>query len=125
MIFDGYWREGKSEKMNARVLADWADRFQNWGADQFLWALRKWQDDNPNKKPNPGHIKKLLEDRRGHAHAARVKQAPPDTARPERTDEQRKEADRIVESFARKHRPKPMQSQRKTDQNIDAARRAK
>jgi len=60
-------------EIKTAMLADWADSLEDWSHKQVLWALRKWRNDNPNKKPNPGHILKLLKDARGKAEAERMR----------------------------------------------------
>ena len=76
MILDGYWKDRPSPEMKARILADWADTLEDWEQRQVLWALRKWRNDFPNKKPNPGHILIVLKDKRGRAVAERAKPIP-------------------------------------------------
>lgn len=51
--------------MKGAVLADWADCLEDWTVEQVHWALRKWRDDFPSKRPNPSHISKILKDERG------------------------------------------------------------
>ena len=80
MILDGYWKDRPSDEMKARILADWADTLEDWEQRQVLWALRKWRNDFPNKKPNPGHILIVLKDQRGRAA---VKRAKPNTPQQE------------------------------------------
>lgn len=77
MILDGYWKDRPSPEMKARILADWADTLEDWDQRQVLWALRKWRNDFPNKKPNPGHILIVLKDQRGKAAVKRAKPNPP------------------------------------------------
>ncbi len=76
MILDGYWKDRPAPEMKARILADWADTLEDWEQRQVLWALRKWRNDFPNKKPNPGHILIVLKDKRGRAVAERAKPIP-------------------------------------------------
>ena len=90
MILQGYWQTQLSAEMKARVLADWADTLQDWDPKQILWALRKWRDEFPSKKPNPSHIAALLGERRGRAHVARTKTTTPEPeARVQATPEER------------------------------------
>ncbi len=77
MILDGYWKERPDSEMKARILADWADTLEDWEQGQVLWALRKWRNEFPDKKPNPGHILIVLKDQRGKAAVKRAKPAPP------------------------------------------------
>ena len=101
MILDGYWKDRPSPEMKARILADWADTLEDWEQRQVLWALRKWRNDFPNKKPNPGHILIVLKDQRGRAAVKRAKPIPQkfDGPRPTSDEEPRDykaESDRIM-----------------------------
>lgn len=80
MILDGYWKDRPDIEMKTRILADWADTLEDWPQGDVLDALRKWRNENPNKKPNPGHILGLLKEARGKAEAAK---APKPTPQPE------------------------------------------
>ena len=44
------------------------DALEDWHVDQVRAALRQWREEFPNKKPNPGHVLKLLKERRGRAY---------------------------------------------------------
>lgn len=68
---DGYWDKQPPDHVKAGIMADWADALEDWTQEQILYALRKWRDDFPNKKPNPGHIKALLKRLRGQKEAQR------------------------------------------------------
>lgn len=70
IVLDGYWQNRPSEQMKAAILADWMDELEDWTIDQIRFALRKWRDTNPSKKPNPGHISMLLKRERGVAYVA-------------------------------------------------------
>lgn len=73
IVLDGYWRDDMSQAMRTAVLADWADELEDWPADSVQDALRQWRRQNPSKKPNPGHILKILNQAWGEAHADQVK----------------------------------------------------
>ena len=77
VIMQGYWQSMPPAEIKTAMLADWADSLEDWSHKQVLWALRKWRNDNPNKKPNPGHILKLLKDARGKAEAERMRLSKP------------------------------------------------
>jgi len=80
VILQGYWQALPPEQIKAAMLADWADSLEDWEHKQILWALRKWRNENPNKKPNPGHILSILKEARGKAE---VKRAQPKAPQPE------------------------------------------
>lgn len=75
MILHGYWQATDSPTLRAAVLRDWCDTLQDWKPDSVLAALRKWRSDNPNKRPNPGHIEQMLKEAWGRKHAPQVKAA--------------------------------------------------
>lgn len=70
IILDGYWEKRPPENIKAGILADWADTLQDWTQEQIVWALRHWRDKNPDKRPNPGHIRRLMLEKRGKRQAA-------------------------------------------------------
>ena len=78
IFLDGYWDKQPPPQIKAGILADWADSLDDWSLEQIVYALRKWRDDNPSKRPNPGHIKGLLLSLRGHAEAKRIPQPEPE-----------------------------------------------
>lgn len=98
VILQGYWQALPPEEIKAAMLADWADSLEDWSHKQILWALRKWRNENPNKKPNPGHILSILKLERGKAEAKRMKakapepEAPRERISPERAKEIAEEA---------------------------------
>ena len=57
------------------MLRDWCDTLQEWHPDSVLAALRKWRNENPSKRPNPGHIVQILKDAWGKRHADQVRAA--------------------------------------------------
>jgi hypothetical protein len=77
VILSGYWRDFPPDQVKAAILADWCDELEDWTQAQILYALRKWRKDNPDKRPNPGHIRAILIELRGKAEAARAAKEPP------------------------------------------------
>ncbi|TGN59434.1 hypothetical protein E4L95_11515 [Paracoccus liaowanqingii] len=61
IILDGYWQADMSEMKRNMILADWCDEMEPWTLECIRAVLRKWRRQNPNKKPNPGHIREILE----------------------------------------------------------------
>ena len=59
-----------------------------------LAALRKWRNENPSKRPNPGHIVQMLKDAWGRKHAdqTRAALAPPVEPQKERISDERRRA---------------------------------
>ncbi len=76
VILHGYWQSNPPAEIKTAILADWADALEDWSHKQVVWALRKWRNDNPSRKPNPGHILGILKAERGKAEAARAASAP-------------------------------------------------
>jgi len=76
VILDGYWKDRPPENVKAGILADWADTLEDWTQEQTLYALRKWRNENPSRKPNPGHILGILKMMRGKAEVKRNPPAP-------------------------------------------------
>ncbi|MGV6840580.1 MAG: hypothetical protein ACWA40_10345 [Planktomarina sp.] len=70
IVLDGYWQSRPGLQMKAAILADWMDTLCDWHVDQVRWALRTWRNDNPNRKPNPGHILAVLKEQRGKTWVA-------------------------------------------------------
>jgi hypothetical protein len=65
--------------IKAGILADWADTLEDWSHEQVVYGLRKWRNENPSKKPNPGHVLAILKQARG-AKVARTAQRAPEPA---------------------------------------------
>ena len=70
---------------------------QDWTQEQILWALRKWMVDEPNRKPNPGHILGIMKTARGKKEAAKLA-ALPRPPEPERKPVTAEQAAQILES---------------------------
>lgn len=70
-ILDGYWKDSPKLEVKARIMANWADALEDWNSTQINYALNKWVVENPNKKPNHGHIVQILTKARGVAEAKR------------------------------------------------------
>lgn len=69
IVLSGYWQAQTDADREAAILADWMDELEEWTPDQVREGLRKWRRANPSKRPNPGHIARLLKDQRGRAYA--------------------------------------------------------
>lgn len=90
IVLDGYWQSRPSDLVKAGILADWMDTLEDWHVDQIRFALRKWRDMNPSKKPNPSHILAILKGERGKTWVAQRegREADPVFAIGRETDEQ-------------------------------------
>lgn len=97
VILNGYWRPDDSDEMRAAILRDWCDTLENWKPESILAALRQWRDENPYKRPNPGHIVRALKDAWGKRHADQVRAA---LAAPVEPRKERVSAERAAEIMA-------------------------
>ncbi|MDF3606309.1 hypothetical protein PE067_09275 [Paracoccus sp. DMF-8] len=69
VVLTGYWRDDMPAALRADVLADWCDELEDWPVESIKAALRKHRRENPNRKPNPGHIVALLKEAWGKRNA--------------------------------------------------------
>jgi hypothetical protein len=88
IVLAGYWQSFPSKQLKAGMIGSWADELQDWAIEQIVWALRKWRNENPDKRPNEGHILALLKDARGRKFAAALKR-PQEEPRDERVSPER------------------------------------
>lgn len=75
IVLKGYWQDKRSFEMDAAVKAWWMDELEDWTPDQVRWAMRKWCRDNPDRRPNPGHILAMLRKSWGRKHAEQTRAA--------------------------------------------------
>ena len=94
VIMHSYWLATPPEQVKAAILADWCDALEDWTQEQVVWALRKWRNESPNKRPNAGHILALMKEARGKKVAAQLPNRQQDEAR------ERVSADRAAEIMA-------------------------
>jgi hypothetical protein len=89
-VLSAYFTPNEAEPIRAAQLAWWCDELQDWTQEQVVWALRKWNRTNPDKRPTPGHILAICKDTRGRKIAAELAKAkpPPDPERVPATPEQ-------------------------------------
>jgi len=64
LILAGYWQTYPPPQIKAGIIADWCDALQDWTLEQCVWALRRWRNANPDRRPNPGHILASMVDAR-------------------------------------------------------------
>ena len=96
VILDGYWDKHPPPHVKAGILADWSDALEDWTQENALYGLRKWRNENPSKRPNPGHILAILKEMRGRAEAKRRDAAPPTPADPKRKQATQAQRDAIM-----------------------------
>lgn len=53
-------------------MANWMDALEAFEPREIRAALRRWQSENPNKKPNPGHIEQMLREVRKNSAGPHV-----------------------------------------------------
>lgn len=91
VILHGYWQSTPPDQVKAGIMADWCDALEDWTQEQIVWALRRWRNENPNKKPNAGHILAVMKEARGRKVAAQLPKQQP------KPDRERISADRASE----------------------------
>lgn len=64
-----YWTPKDDEIVDAVELDDWRAALEDWPIDDIRRHLRVWVSDNPNKRPNHGHIAQSLKLERGRKWA--------------------------------------------------------
>jgi hypothetical protein len=116
VILDGYWKDRPADALKAGIMADWMDTLQDWSHEQVVYGLRKWRNENPSRKPNPGHILAILKQARGAKVARTAQRAPEPAQLPRVTPEAAAEImarawdDRLGGAYAR---PKTMRAPKK------------
>jgi hypothetical protein len=103
VILDGYWKELPGKALKAGIMADWMDELQDWSHENVVYGLRKWRNENPSRKPNPGHVLAILKQARGAKVARAAQRAPEPAQLPRVTPEAAAEIMAQVNA-----RPKPM-----------------
>ena len=71
VVLAAYFQPSESPDVITAQLAWWADELQDWTREQVVWALRKWNRDEPSRRPTPGHILAILKAARGKKAAER------------------------------------------------------
>jgi hypothetical protein len=88
-VLSAYFQPHEDDAIKAGQLAWWCDELEDWEQEQVVWALRKWNREEPRKRPTPGDILSILKAQRGKAEAAK---RPAPTPEPERTPATAEEA---------------------------------
>ena len=60
----GWWREPSSMVVKARMFQKWMDALDQYQIGEIIKAFNSHTRQNPNKKPNEGHIIALIEQKR-------------------------------------------------------------
>ena len=77
-----YFQPQESAAVRAAQLAWWADELEDWSHEQVVWALRKWNREEPRNRPTPGDIVALLKAERGRRWAAGLAPRPEPARKP-------------------------------------------
>jgi len=72
VVLSAYFQPSENEEIKSGQLAWWCDELQAWTIEQIVFALRKYNHDEPGKRPTPGHIVALLNRLRGQKIAKRL-----------------------------------------------------
>jgi hypothetical protein len=115
VVLSAYFQPHEAEDIKAAQLAWWCDDLQDWTREQVVYALRKWNRDNPRLRPTPGDILSILITTRGKREAERAKAASPpqEQARPDvvLTDDQRAERAAVLADVVANMRAKAFGSE--------------
>jgi hypothetical protein len=76
-VLSAYFQPHEAEEIKAAQLAWWCDELQDWTQEQVLWALRKWNRDNPRARPTPGDILAICKEARGRKVSAALPKPEP------------------------------------------------
>lgn len=76
----GYFQPETDPGLETAILADWMDELQHYSPDQVRWGLREWRREFPDKRPNPGHIRRLLKSAYIKAQLAHIPDQSPTAA---------------------------------------------
>lgn len=76
-VLSAYFQPHEAEEIRAGQLAWWCDELQDWTQEQVVYSLRKWNRENPDKRPTPGHIVAIMKELRGRKIAAQLPKQEP------------------------------------------------
>ena len=76
VVLSAYFQPHEDEKVKAAQLAWWCDALEDWPHESVVYALRKWNLDNPRLRPTPGDIVSMMKRLRGEREAQRKRAAP-------------------------------------------------
>lgn len=71
VVLSAYFQPHEDEKVKAGQLAWWCDALEDWPHESVVYALRKWNEDNPRVRPTPGDIVSMMKRLRGEREAER------------------------------------------------------
>lgn len=99
-MLSAYFQPHEAEEIRAAQLAWWCDTLQDWTREQVVWALRKWNVDNPRLRPTPGDILSICKEARGKKIASQITPPEPEPPRERVSAERAAEIRREVEQAA-------------------------
>lgn len=73
IVLSAYFQPHEDERIKAGQVAWWCDELEDWTIEQVVWALRKWNRDNPRLRPTPGDIVAICKAARGAKIAREMK----------------------------------------------------
>ena len=77
VVLSAYFQPSETEQVRLAQMSWWSDTLEDWSLKQVVYALRKWNIDNPRLRPTPGDILKLLKTLRGKKEAERMRENAP------------------------------------------------
>lgn len=88
VVLSAYFQPHEDEAIKAAQLAWWCDELEDWTQEQVVWGLRKWNREQPRKRPTPGDILSVLKSQRGKSEAAKMPEQKPQEERKPATKEE-------------------------------------
>lgn len=76
-VLSAYFQPHEDDSIKSAQLAWWCDELEDWTREQVVWALRKWNRDNPRWRPTPGDIVSICKKQRGMKLAKEMRETPP------------------------------------------------
>lgn len=80
-VLSAYFQPHEADEIKAAQLAWWCDELEDWKPQTVLWALRKWNRDNPRIRPTPGDIVDICKREYGRKIAAQLPKQEPEPER--------------------------------------------
>jgi hypothetical protein len=76
-VLGGYWQTTPPAVVKAEMIAGWMDALQDYTKPEIIRAFSLHVSDNPNKRPNEGHIRQIILSNRAAEIAAEPKAPEP------------------------------------------------
>lgn len=97
------WDRDRGTPANDRQVTDWIEALADFTLPEVKAACKQAILDNPNKCPNEGHVKRIIEKNRA-IEAAKFREYEPPKPRREPTAEEKARVDKLADEFVRRAR---------------------